>query len=150
MGYMLVCLPKTNTQQQVNIVSQIFTSQSDLLVCSHLSWRDAHVSIQHFRKLAREEQSSCLLKVSRDWCSTHSLSRSYSYASCWSLSASEPSLYNENTTASLILQSVVLRCNFSRTGRQSNDMVESTIILLLSTNQSAYAYISPTFKQACS
>lgn len=42
------------------------------------------------------------------------------------------SLY-ENATASLILQSVVLRCNFSRTGRHCNNMVGTTIILLLST-----------------
>lgn len=149
---MLVYLPKTNTQHQVHIVSQIFRNQSDLLVFSHLSWRDASVSIQHFRKLAREEQSSCQLEVSWDWCSTHSLSRPYSYVSCfviWSLSTSDPSL-NENTITFLILQSVGLRCNFARTGSHSNNIVGSTIILLPCTNRSVYAYVSPTFKQACS
>lgn len=53
-------------------------------------------------------------------------------------------------TASLILQFVVLRCNFSRTGTHSNNMVGSTITLILSTNCSVYAYVSPTFKQTCS
>lgn len=103
--------------------------------------------------LAREEQSSCLLEVSKDWCSTHSLSRPYSYVSCFvicSLSTSDPSLYNENTTASLILQSIGLRSNLARTGSHSNNIVGSTIILFLCTNLSVYAYVPPTFKQACS
>lgn len=150
MGYMLVHLPKPNTQQQVNIVSQIFTSQSDLPVCSHLSWRDAHISIQHLRELAREEQSSCLLKVSRDRFNSQFIKAIFlCFFVIRSLSASDPFLYNENSTASLILQFVVLRCNFSRTGMHSNNMVGSTITLILSTNWSVYAYISPTFKQTC-
>lgn len=155
MGHILVRLPKNSTQQQVNTVSQIFTSQRDLLVCSHLPSRNACASMQHLRMLAREEQLSCLLEIFQGLVFNSQVIKAIFLSSM---------LYhlifqyfgslciNENNAVSLTLQSVVLRCIFPRTEKHSNGMVQSAIslplILFLSTSWSVCGYASPTLKQA--
>lgn len=143
MGHILVRLPKNSTQQQVNTVSQTFTSQRDLLVCSHLPSRNAHASIQHLRMLAREEQPSCLLEIFQGLVFNSLVIKAIFLSSMLYhlISPYFGSLcINDDNAAALILQSVVLRCIFPRTEKHSSGMVQSAIslpfILFLSTSWS--------------